>query len=75
MTPLQRLQEIGRLLADGMKLAEGVDWTRETPQIVVAQSNLDEQVTLYCEDRASKPDVRRAYQAWRDLHKTGGLPL
>lgn len=70
---IDQRQEIGQLIGDAMRSAEGVDWAKEDERISAAQVDLDEAMTLYVEGAATKTIVRAAYHKWRDLHKTGGL--
>lgn len=73
MSRKERLREIGKIILDAMRSAEGCDWTREDPEITKAQAELEEKMALYVEEATSKANVRTAYQRWRDLHKTGGV--
>ena len=68
----ERATEIGKTISEAMQKLSDIDWTRESPAITEAQAQLDEQVTLYCENKASKRDVKWTYQAWVNAHR-GGL--
>lgn len=71
MTPKERLREIGKVISEAMSKVD-VDWSRESPTITERQADLDEMVTQYYEDTASKAEVKAAYKAWVRAHK-GGL--
>ena len=68
----ERLHEIGKPIWDAMSKPLDIDFTRESPAITETADQLNEVVTLFCENKASKEEVRLAYKAFRDAHK-GGL--
>jgi hypothetical protein len=72
MSQIDRSREIGKIITDAMRSAEGVDWAKDSPEITAAQAELDEVMEQYVEEATSKANVRTVYQRWRDLHKTGG---
>jgi hypothetical protein len=51
----------------------GVDWAMDSPEIAVAEADLNEAMAQYVDETTSKANVRAVYQRWRDLHKVGGL--
>lgn len=73
MSQTDRRREIGKIISDAMRVAEGVDWSKDSPEITAAQAELEESMALYIEERAAKADVRTSYRKWKDLHATGGL--
>lgn len=70
-TSSTRRQEIGQTIVAAMKQVD-VDWTRESEAITSAQNEMEETMALYCENKASKADVKASYQAWVKTHR-GGL--
>lgn len=73
-TFLERAREIGQTIRAAMvdpKLSD-VDWTRDSPAIAEAEDHLNEKMTLYCENKASKADVKDSYKIWVNAHR-GGL--
>jgi hypothetical protein len=68
----ERLREIGKIISDAMAKA-GVDWAMDSPEIAVAEADLNEAMAQYVDETTSKANVRAVYQRWRDLHKVGGL--
>jgi hypothetical protein len=68
----ERLREIGKIISDAMAKA-GVDWAMDSPEIAVAEADLNEAMAQYVDETTSKANVRAVYQRWRDLHKAGGL--
>lgn len=71
MTATERRREIGETISQAMKKVD-VDWTRESESITSAQNEMEETMALYCENKASKADVKASYQAWVKAHR-GGL--
>lgn len=67
----ERRREIGKTITEAMAKL-GIDWTKESPEISQAGVDLDEAVSLYSENKASKAEVKSAYVKFRDAHK-GGL--
>lgn len=71
-TAIERRQEIGKTISVAMANLPDVDWTKESPEITEAQAGLDEAVTLYWENNATKRAVQIAYKAFVNAHR-GGL--
>lgn len=69
----ERRKEIGKVIWDAVSKAAGIDWKKSSPEISAAEAELEEAMFGYVEETTSKAIVRTKYQAWRDLHKTGGL--
>lgn len=63
-TYLERAREIGKTLREALAKVTDVDWTRESESISLAQAELDESVTKYCEGTASRAEVKSCYQAY-----------
>lgn len=71
-TYLERAREIGQTLREALAKVTDVDWTRESESISLAQAELDEIVTRYCEGAASRAEVKSCYQQFVNAHR-GGL--
>ena len=53
-TATDRRQDIGRVISDAMRKLSDIDWTRESESITAAQADLDESMSLYVENKASR---------------------
>jgi len=53
-TATDRRQDIGRTISEAMAKLSDIDWTRESPAITEAQAELDEAMSLYVENKASR---------------------
>lgn len=69
--PAERKAEIGLTISNAMRdlsRKKQVDWTRETPATVSAQSSLDEAMIGFIEGTATREAVKKAYKQFADLH-------
>jgi hypothetical protein len=69
-TAAERRREIGQTISEAMKKLD-IDWTREGAAITTAQAEMEEAMALYCEGKASKIEVKRAYKTWVNAHRGG----
>lgn len=71
-TATELRRDIGCTISEAMAKLSDIDWRRESPAITAAQAEMEEQMALYSENKASKQEVKAAYVQFRDAHK-GGL--
>jgi hypothetical protein len=51
-----------------LSVKKQIDWSRETPEILLAQNGLDEAMIGFIEGSTTREEVKRAYKSYADLH-------
>lgn len=62
---------IGQTVSQAMKSLSAkrvMDWTKESPEISVAEAALNEAMAAYVDEKATREEVKKAYKVWADLH-------
>ena len=67
-----RAREISKTIWDSMAKLSDIDWKKESPRIIYAQAELEEQMVLYSENKVSRAEVKACYQRFVNAHR-GGL--
>lgn len=66
---LARRKAIGKAISEALKKETEIDWMRRSAAITAAQEQLDEHVTLYCENKVSGLEVKQVFRAWVNAHR------
>lgn len=66
----QRSEEIRNVLDQAMRSLPNADWSKNSPEIVAAQEQLDEAVTKFVQGDITLIDVKDGYKPWAKLHQT-----